>query len=179
VDKKDKIRSKLFIHQIQELFSATHSHPECPANAATLFRCKHCGKLLTSEQTSQLPCTDSRLEVHFEGQLVWHHERDKEWTVGAYLSSLHLNLSPRDIYWRLWGVVNWLRCSSCGQVFQCSDLSSCSYHPQPPLSGRSSTGPPVHICCGNPPPNVSPFPLPQVHKTIASANPQHTRNTHA
>ena len=81
----------------------------------------HCGKLLTSEQTSQLPCTDSRsvirtctgheaeyllciplrrLEVHFEGQLVWHHERDKEWTVGDYLSSLHLDLSPRDIYWR-------------------------------------------------------------------------------
>ena len=65
---------------------------------------------------------------------------------------------------RLWGVINWLRCSACGQPFQCCDISSCHYHPQPTLAGRPSTGPPVHICCGSLPEDLSPFPLPQVRK---------------
>lgn len=65
---------------------------------------------------------------------------------------------------RLWGVINWLRCSACGQPFQCCDLSSCHYHPQPTLAGRPSTGPPVHICCGSLPEDLSPFPLPQVRE---------------
>ena len=66
--------------------------------------------------------------------------------------------------YRLWGIINWLKCSVCGQVFQCCDLDCCHYHPQPPLSGRSSTGPPVHICCGSLQADVSPFPLPQVER---------------
>ena len=130
-------------------------------------------------------CTMCRLQVHFGGRLVYCHERDEGWSVSGYLSSLQKqhHLSPRDIYWRwthshthmhthsqhthkhttrLWGLVNCLTCSGCGRVFQCRDLSSCYHHSQPALSGRPSTGPPVHICCGSPPANTSPFPLPQV-----------------
>lgn len=43
--------------------------------------------------------------------------RDKTWEVHEYLIGLHEELkSWRDVYWRLWGTVNWLTCSRCNQV---------------------------------------------------------------
>ena len=35
------LSSKLFVHKIQDLFSPTHNHTECPATAATLHRYIH------------------------------------------------------------------------------------------------------------------------------------------
>lgn len=43
--------------------------------------------------------------------------RDKTWDVHEYLNSLFEELkSWRDVYWRLWGTLNWLTCSRCCQV---------------------------------------------------------------
>ncbi|KAF7252803.1 hypothetical protein EYD10_02373 [Varanus komodoensis] len=41
---------------------------------------------------------------------------DKSWDIHEYLLSLFEELkSWRDVYWRLWGTVNWLTCSRCNQ----------------------------------------------------------------
>ncbi|KAL8185061.1 UNVERIFIED_CONTAM: hypothetical protein K2H54_036277 [Gekko kuhli] len=42
--------------------------------------------------------------------------RDKSWDIHEYLLSLFEELkSWRDVYWRLWGTINWLTCSRCNQ----------------------------------------------------------------
>ncbi|XP_072363891.1 SANT and BTB domain regulator of class switch recombination isoform X3 [Scyliorhinus torazame] len=57
--------------------------------------------------------------------------RDKSWDVHEYINSLYEDLkSWQDVYWRLWGTINWLPCARCKKVFQCTDLSHCLYHPE-------------------------------------------------
>ncbi|XP_029879186.1 uncharacterized protein KIAA1841 homolog isoform X3 [Aquila chrysaetos chrysaetos] len=79
--------------------------------------------------------------------------RDKTWEVHEYLIGLHEELkSWRDVYWRLWGTVNWLICSRCNQSFLCTEFSHCQYHSQPVLypgvaSALGSTGTGVYPCC--------------------------------
>ncbi|XP_023778880.1 uncharacterized protein KIAA1841 homolog isoform X3 [Cyanistes caeruleus] len=79
--------------------------------------------------------------------------RDKTWEVHEYLIGLHEELkSWRDVYWRLWGTVNWLTCSRCNQSFLCTEFSHCQYHSQPVLypgvaSALGSTGTGVYPCC--------------------------------
>uniref|UniRef100_A0A8C5IQF6 KIAA1841 n=1 Tax=Junco hyemalis TaxID=40217 RepID=A0A8C5IQF6_JUNHY len=79
--------------------------------------------------------------------------RDKTWEVHEYLIGLHEELkSWRDVYWRLWGTVNWLNCSRCNQSFLCTEFSHCQYHSQPVLypgvaSALGSTGTGVYPCC--------------------------------
>ncbi|XP_067901908.1 SANT and BTB domain regulator of class switch recombination isoform X3 [Heterodontus francisci] len=79
--------------------------------------------------------------------------RDKSWDVHEYLSSLYEDLkSWQDVYWRLWGTVNWLPCTRCKKVFQCTELSHCQYHPEqvmyPPISNQLCTpGIGFYPCC--------------------------------
>ncbi|XP_040467735.1 uncharacterized protein KIAA1841 homolog isoform X3 [Falco naumanni] len=79
--------------------------------------------------------------------------RDKTWEVHEYLICLHEELkSWRDVYWRLWGTVNWLTCSRCNQSFLCTEFSHCQYHLQPVLypgvvSALGSTATGVYPCC--------------------------------
>uniref|UniRef100_A0A674H2X6 SANT and BTB domain regulator of CSR n=1 Tax=Taeniopygia guttata TaxID=59729 RepID=A0A674H2X6_TAEGU len=79
--------------------------------------------------------------------------RDKTWEVHEYLIGLHEEMkSWRDVYWRLWGTVNWLTCSRCKQSFLCTEFSHCQYHLQPVLypgvaSALGSTGTGVYPCC--------------------------------
>uniref|UniRef100_A0A8D0CEB8 SANT and BTB domain regulator of CSR n=1 Tax=Salvator merianae TaxID=96440 RepID=A0A8D0CEB8_SALMN len=93
--------------------------------------------------------------------------RDKFWDVNEYLLSLFEELkSWRDVYWRLWGTVNWLTCSRCNQTFLCTEYSHCQYHPQPVLypgvaSAFGSTGVGVYPCCNQKVLRFDPAPLPK------------------
>ncbi|XP_078086038.1 SANT and BTB domain regulator of class switch recombination isoform X4 [Mustelus asterias] len=79
--------------------------------------------------------------------------RDKSWDVHEYLNSLYEDLkSWQDVYWRLWGTINWLPCTRCKKVFQCTELSHCQYHPEqvmyPSISNQLSTpGIGFYPCC--------------------------------
>ncbi|XP_071497150.1 SANT and BTB domain regulator of class switch recombination-like [Diadema antillarum] len=130
-DKKDKFKSKLFIKKIEQLFD--------PSNvSATMYKCQHCKRLLTRESQSLLKCLPSRLSIDRTGRLVYHHQRMTSWDVNDYLISLHTELKAwRDVYWRLWGQVNVLKCSRCKQVFQCSELGQCRLHPKTPVFVKS------------------------------------------
>ncbi|CAH3109144.1 unnamed protein product, partial [Pocillopora meandrina] len=56
--------------------------------------------------------------------------RDFTWDVNDYLLGLRDDVkSWKEVYWRLWGAVNVLYCHRCGNIFQCSELGHCSYHP--------------------------------------------------
>ena len=63
--------------------------------------------------------------------MVYQHERIATWNINTYIQSLqrHEGLSPRDLYWKIWSLVNTLKCEECHTTFQCSDLMRCPYHP--------------------------------------------------
>ncbi|XP_024210135.2 SANT and BTB domain regulator of class switch recombination isoform X3 [Pan troglodytes] len=115
-DKKDKFKSKLFCKKIERLFDPEYLNPDSRSNAATLYRCCLCKKLLTKETERRIPCIPGKINVDRHGNIVYIHIRDKTWDVHEYLNSLFEELkSWRDVYWRLWGTINWLTCSRCYQ----------------------------------------------------------------
>eukprot|EP00057_Strongylocentrotus_purpuratus_P034960 XP_797202.4 PREDICTED: uncharacterized protein KIAA1841 homolog [Strongylocentrotus purpuratus] len=123
-DKKDKFKSKLFMKKIENLCDS--SKP-----TATMYKCYHCKRILTKVSESELKCIPSRLSIDRTGKLLYHHERLASWDINEYLISLHTELKTwRDVYWRLWGQLNILKCSRCKQVFQCSEFNQCRLHPQ-------------------------------------------------
>ncbi|XP_075391325.1 SANT and BTB domain regulator of class switch recombination isoform X1 [Tenrec ecaudatus] len=152
-DKKDKFRSKLFCKKIERLFDPEYSNPDSRGNAATLYRCYLCKKLLTKETERRIPCIPGKINVDQHGNIVYIHLRDKTWDVHEYLNSFFEELkSWRDVYWRLWGTVNWLTCSRCCQAFLCTEISHCQYHSEavvypPATSSQSAMGTGLYPCC--------------------------------
>ncbi|XP_038252589.1 uncharacterized protein KIAA1841 homolog isoform X4 [Dermochelys coriacea] len=115
-DKKDKFKSKLFCKKIERLFDPDYQNPDSRGNAATLYRCCLCKKLLTKETERRIPCVPGKINIDQHGNIIYVHIRDKTWEVHEYLISLYEELkSWRDVYWRLWGTINWLSCSRCNQ----------------------------------------------------------------
>ncbi|KAM4679360.1 SANT and BTB domain regulator of class switch recombination isoform 1-T1 [Amazona ochrocephala] len=152
-DKRDKFKSKLFCKKIERLFDPEYVNPDSRGNAATLYRCCLCKKLLTKETERRIPCVLGKINIDQHGNIVYVHIRDKTWEVHEYLIGLHEELkSWRDVYWRLWGTVNWLTCPRCNQSFLCTEFSHCQYHSQSVLypgvaSALGSTGTGVYPCC--------------------------------
>ncbi|TFK01421.1 small nuclear ribonucleoprotein G [Platysternon megacephalum] len=166
-DKKDKFKSKLFCKKIERLFDPEYQNPDSRGNAATLYRCCLCKKLLTKETERRVPCVPGKINIDQHGNIIYVHIRDKTWEVHEYLISLYEELkSWRDVYWRLWGIINWLSCSRCNQSFLCTEFSHCQYHTQPVLYpgvasalGTSGTG--IYPCCNQKILRFDPTPLPK------------------
>ncbi|XP_037751920.1 uncharacterized protein KIAA1841 homolog isoform X3 [Chelonia mydas] len=166
-DKKDKFKSKLFCKKIERLFDPDYQNPDSRGNAATLYRCCLCKKLLTKETERRVPCVPGKINIDQHGNIIYVHIRDKTWEVHEYLISLYEELkSWRDVYWRLWGTVNWLSCSRCNQSFLCTEFSHCQYHTQPVLypgvaSALGTTGTGIYPCCNQKILRFDPTPLPK------------------
>ncbi|KAG8443966.1 hypothetical protein GDO86_009232 [Hymenochirus boettgeri] len=152
-DKKDKFKSKIFCKKIERLFEPEYKNPDSPANASTLFRCCLCKRLLTKEAEKKIACLPEKISIDQHGNIVYFHLRDKTWDIHEYLTGLFEELkSWRDVYWRLWGTINWMTCSRCKQSFLCNELSHCQYHPESAVysGAASSVGSPgagIYPCC--------------------------------
>ncbi|XP_069810272.1 SANT and BTB domain regulator of class switch recombination isoform X2 [Dendropsophus ebraccatus] len=147
-DKKDKFKSKIFSKKIERLFDQEYENPDSPANAGTLYRCCLCKKLLTKDVEQKIACLPGKINIDQYGNIVYFHIRDKTWDVHEYLTSLFEELkSWRDVYWRLWGTINWLHCSRCKQTFLFNELSHCQYHPEPAVYSVDSPGTGFYPCC--------------------------------
>ena len=153
-DRKDKFKSKLFCKKIEKLFDSSMTNPDSPGKASSLFKCIVCQRLLTWELNTKLPCTNNHLSVSSKGGLSYDHEPDSSWDINSYLISLYEELHKWNlVYWRLWGIVNHLDCSRCGQTFQVCDFGKCMHHPERPqytlLSAGDTAESPVGVypCC--------------------------------
>ncbi len=151
-------RLKFFLPPLPiTLLIITHAHP----HIHTMYICIHTHARMLSLLSLFLSYTHTlihthRLSVDRNGRVVFNHERADSWNINHHLQSLQKQegLTPRGIYWRIWGLVNWLRCERCGCYFQCSELPLCAYHPQPIMikpnhSGEHVTSP-LHSCCERP-----------------------------
>ncbi|XP_072437097.1 SANT and BTB domain regulator of class switch recombination isoform X1 [Chiloscyllium punctatum] len=152
-DRKDKFKSKIFCKKIERLFDPDYKDRDSPAGAETLYRCSMCKKLLTKETEKMIPCTPVKINIDLRGNIIYLHISDKSWDVHDYLNSLYEELkSWQDVYWRLWGTINWLPCTRCKKVFQCTELSHCQYHPEqvmyPSINNQLTTpGIGYYPCC--------------------------------
>ncbi|KAF6026467.1 KIAA1841 [Bugula neritina] len=156
-DRKDKFRSKLFAKKVEKLFDCEtlNASGDSPENASTLYKCKACEKLLTKTLEKKLPCIISRMLVNRQGELVYVHERDVSWDVNDFLVDLKQDLKGwREVYWRLWGIINWLYCSRCKRAFQCCELAGCLHHKDKAvfqadvMLGKLSGAVGTYLCCG-------------------------------
>ncbi|KAL3856393.1 hypothetical protein ACJMK2_011160 [Sinanodonta woodiana] len=138
-DRKDKFKSKLFAKKIERLFEVDFNNPDSPENCSTLYRCSVCKKLLTKILERKVKCSTSRMTIDKRGNLIYCHVRDPSFDVNEYLLDLKSQLKNwRDVYWRLWGTVNYLTCSRCGETFMCNEYGHCKFHPEPPRYENSS-----------------------------------------
>ncbi|XP_060548600.1 SANT and BTB domain regulator of class switch recombination isoform X2 [Pantherophis guttatus] len=166
-DKRDKFKSKLFCKKIERLFDPEYQNADSKGNAATLYRCYLCKKLLIKDTERKIPCIPGKINVDQYGNILYIHIRDKSWDIHEYLLSLFEELkSWRDVYWRLWGTINWLICTRCNQTFLCTEFSHCQYHPQPVLypgvaSSLGSTGTGIYPCCNQKVLRFDPAPIPK------------------
>ena len=85
------------------------------------------------------------------GRVVYKHEVSPTWNINTYIQGLQQqdDLTPRDIYWRMWSLVNTLQCDQCHTPFQCADFMGCPYHPQA-TSDPSGGSTPTYPCCSQP-----------------------------
>ncbi|XP_035829441.1 uncharacterized protein KIAA1841 homolog [Aplysia californica] len=147
-DRKDKFKSKLFSKKIERLFEPEGANPDSPERATSLFRCSVCKRILTHVLQTQVKCMPSRMTIDHNGKLTYSHVRDPSFDVNEYILELKSQLKTwRDVYWRLWGTINSLTCTRCGEAFPLVEFGHCSYHPEPARYDNESAG--VTSCVGN------------------------------
>ena len=82
-----------------------------------IFSCVACKKMVTSSLESRLSCLQSRLNIKKRGHLSYRHVPDLTFDINSYVIDLKSQMvSWREVYWRLWGQINYLKCSRCDQV---------------------------------------------------------------
>nr|KAG5691777.1 hypothetical protein BaRGS_014777 [Batillaria attramentaria] len=140
-DRKDKFKSKLFAKKLEKLFLPDFTSPDSPESAASLFRCSVCRRLLTANLEKKVRCMPSRMTVDFHGKLAYSHVKDSSFDINNYLVELKSQLKTwRDVYWRIWGTINMLTCSRCGDTFPLTEFGHCRYHPEQPRYENSEPG---------------------------------------
>uniref|UniRef100_F7BEE9 SANT and BTB domain-containing protein n=1 Tax=Ciona intestinalis TaxID=7719 RepID=F7BEE9_CIOIN len=152
-DRKDKFKSKLFCKKIEKLFDPNVKDEDSVGKACYLFKCSVCERVMTKQQSPYMACSNNRLTVDKHGGMTFKHSPDLSWDINAYLVSLYDELRKWNlVYWRLWGLVNHLKCSRCSQTFQLCEFGHCRYHTERAqfqnLAGDGSDYPiGVYLCC--------------------------------
>ncbi|XP_064107258.1 SANT and BTB domain regulator of class switch recombination-like isoform X3 [Macrobrachium nipponense] len=163
-DRRDRIQNKLYARFLQTLCDNT------PAplrgifkTASTLYRCTDCEQLVSRAVERFITCDPSNTIVTTTGQVFYTHSRDSTWSLTEHVRQLKTDLKTwRLVYWRLWGQVHFLPCSTCGSVFPASELKLCRHHR---LDASSSCDLDVLLstdsfpCCGARALRFSPLPV--------------------
>ena len=89
--------------------------------------------------------------------------------ISEYLVGLRAaGSSWREIYWRLWGSLNYLTCRTCLHTFPLREFYCCLHHPQPPLfkegEDQISAAVGVYPCCRQRALRFDPLTSPQVNR---------------
>eukprot|EP00117_Sycon_ciliatum_P008111 scpid40691/ scgid10954/ Uncharacterized protein KIAA1841 homolog len=121
-DPDDHLSSMLFKCYTRLLFEQPSLFHTTVGSSDTLFKCKHCRRVMTAKMEQHLSCLTSRIQIGRDGGIVYRHERCDEWTPSNYL---HLLLSRsvqwKQIFWRLWGHLHLFRCGQCTMIFTAAE----------------------------------------------------------
>ena len=107
-DRKDKLRSKLFMKKLEAHFN---EHP--------LSRCVHCNQLFTKAQRDWQECPNARTFVDAHGQAKRYHTVDSEWDLNRFVTFLRntKKLEWQTLYWKLVACTLTYECERCDRNF--------------------------------------------------------------
>ena len=121
-DKKDKLKSKLFMKKLEYLFEEEHN---------MLQRCVNCGSLYTSNQREWVQCPNANLFIDYHGNTIAKHQSDKHWDINKFVMFLRQKqISWQDIFWKMFARLQEFRCTHCDKKFLGAEINHCSYHPK-------------------------------------------------
>ena len=104
-DKKDKLKSKLFMKKLEQLFDEEHN---------MLHRCVHCGHLYTGNQREWQQCSRSQVFINVNGQAISKHVSDKHWDINKFVMFLRSKqLGWQEIFWKMWARLQEFKCVTC------------------------------------------------------------------
>eukprot|EP00698_Gefionella_okellyi_P001586 TRINITY_DN11514_c0_g1_i1.p1 TRINITY_DN11514_c0_g1~~TRINITY_DN11514_c0_g1_i1.p1 ORF type:complete len:640 (-),score=128.82 TRINITY_DN11514_c0_g1_i1:1537-3456(-) len=138
-DRKDKMLPRLYKHKVHQLL----------LDETVLCKCAFCGRMFTPDQREWMVCSKAKIFIDFHGNVLAQHVQERSFDRNAFVETLHLKrkMSWKDVFWRVWAMVQTLRCITCGQQFVLTDLGHCAYHPHSALFAEGeNTG--SHPCCG-------------------------------
>lgn len=108
-DRKDKLKSKLFMKKLELLF-------ENPDNM--LHRCINCNSLFTMTQREWQQCSKGELYTDATGKLSIHHVADKDFELNKFVISQRAKKLPwKDLFWKLYSCVIEFKCVQCSERF--------------------------------------------------------------
>lgn len=104
-DRKDKLRSKLFMKKLELIFENTEN---------LLHRCIHCNQLFTMSQREWQTCEKGEFYTDAQGRLTIQHVADKDFELNKFVISLRAKKLPwRDLFWKLYSCVLDFKCIEC------------------------------------------------------------------
>ena len=119
-DKRDRLKSKLFMNKLEQVF-------ENPENF--LHLCSRCHTLFTDSQRDWMRCPAGDLYIDAHGHALSHHMADRKWDLQKFIMFLReKSVSWREIFWLMWGRLEDFKCTECNQKFVASEMDHCSYH---------------------------------------------------
>lgn len=123
------------------------------SSLASIFQCTHCQKFLSCDLVDMIPCTTVRSQLDFKGDVKYHHECSPYWNLTVYIELAFKELqSWQRVYWHLWGLCHFQRCSECNTVYPMSQSEWCPYHPDPleyfPIDQDHQYPVGCYGCCG-------------------------------
>ncbi len=105
-DRKDKLLNKLYKRRVEIDFSRKgNSKTGVKSIASSLTCCQNCATVYLDLHVSSLICKKSAPVIDFRGKLVKRHQAVADWSLTAYLKSLHAaSMSWEAIYWHVCGI---------------------------------------------------------------------------
>jgi hypothetical protein len=138
-DRKDKLRSKLYMKKLEVTFEDEQNY---------LVRCVNCCGLLTKSQRNWQVCPNTRLFIDANGQAKRQHVIDLDWDLNKFLLFLRQKkIDWNVLYWKLIACALDYKCSECGDRFAGNKLNQCAYHTNVPLNGLEPNE--VYFSCCN------------------------------
>jgi len=137
-DKKDKLKSKLYMKKLELLFADSDN---------LLNRCAHCNQLFTNTQRKWQVCDKAQIFVDAHGQVKATHVADRNFELNKFVISLRAKkVSWKDLFWKLFACVLDFKCIDCNERFTGDKLNHCHYHTKEPFY-TYGTNKGSYLCC--------------------------------
>lgn len=121
-DKKDKLKSKLYMKKLELLFADSDN---------LLNRCAHCSQLFTNLQRKWMVCEKAQIFVDAHGEVKASHVADRNFELNKFVISLRAKkVSWKDLFWKLFACVLDFKCVTCNERFTGNRINHCNYHPK-------------------------------------------------
>lgn len=126
----ESFKSTMYCSLIRNLVNPTPCFEKSQySTLTTMFQCGHCEKLLHHYMAQSVFCCSEYNELNYQGALVSLHERSPSWNLSNYIYLMYEELKCwKVVYWRLWGLCHFLKCSECKTLFPLTQSNWCPYH---------------------------------------------------